>query len=211
MASRLGVYQAALTEIGAANLASLAENVESRRVLDAVWDALIVECLEAANWVFATRIAKYDSDPDLDIAFGFTYGFTKDDDWLRTAAVASDDRFLCPLIDKGYEDRGAFWVADVDPIYVKYVSSGDTYGLDLSRWPPSFTRFVVLALAERVSNRLTGTNTSAEVLAYRLKKAKAKACATDAMNGPQPKFPPPGRLVQARRGWGQFARRYDRA
>lgn len=210
MTSKLQVYQSALTEIGAANLSSLAENVEARRVLDAVWDALLLECLDAAQWVFATRVAQYDSDPDLDISLGFTYGFTKDTDWVRTCAIASDASFYSPLIDRDYSDRGQFWVANCDPIYVKYVSNGLTYGLDLSIWPPSFTRYVVLALAERVSNRLKGTNASAEVLAYRLKKACAKAVATDAMNGPQPKFPPPGRLVMARMG-GRFGTRYDRA
>ena len=147
--TRLKLYNEALiTFLGERALGSLAENREPRRVLDAVWDNGAIDyCLEQGLWNFATRAQQITYSPSVEPPFGYRYAFTKPDDYVRTAAVCSDERFNCPLTQ--YADEGGFWFADLDTLYVKYVSDDDQYGYDLScgrrrspsgwrrTWPPS--------------------------------------------------------------------------
>jgi hypothetical protein len=50
--------------------------------------------------------------------------FAKPTDWVDTSAVCQDEYFRVPLLQ--YADEVGYWFADLDEIYVKYVSDGAT-------------------------------------------------------------------------------------
>jgi hypothetical protein len=207
MATALGLYNGALTEIGAAAVAATSEAVESARVLTAVYDNVVGECLASGLWQFAMRSVEVDADPTPP-TFGYAYAFSKPADWVRTAMISGSERFDPPLLD--FEVETAFWMADFDPIFVKYVSKDADYGLDLDLWPQKFARYVEAMLALRTCTRITGAASHLERLErLTVPRARADALAIDAMNGPV-RFPPPGRWTSARLG-GQGLRKYDRA
>jgi hypothetical protein len=198
MATQLGLYNAALIEIGERTLASLSEAREPRRVLDSVYANVVTECLEAGQWNFAIRSVRAEADPAIAPEFGERNIFAKPADWLRTVALSANDRFTPPLAS--YLDEVGYWAADIDPIFVRYVSSDPGFGLNLAAWPRSFTRYVELALAERIVERLAQNRSKKDGLAWDMKKARLAALGRDAMNEAQPKFAPAGSWNAARGG-----------
>ena len=197
MATKLQIYNTALRYCKERKLSSLTENREPRRLLDDVWDTGGVDhCLEEAMWKFATASVRLDYDPTIDPEFGYARPFSKPDDWVLTVAVCSDEYFDVPLTRYLHENN--YWYADLDEIYVRYVSNGDAYGNDLSLWPASFMRFVSAYFASEIVGKLTGGNTETidEVEAI-LKKNTLNAKNRDAWNQPQ-QFPAPGSWVSSR-------------
>ena len=198
MATQLGLYNAALLEIGDRGLASLAEDVEARRVLDLCYADAVAGCLEAGSWNFATRTIKADADTEITPVFGFAHVFAKPDDWVRTSAVSLDENLAVPLTR--YVDDVDYWSADATPIYVRYVSDAPSWGLDLTLWPRSFTRYVELELAWRISERLTQNASKRELIGRDRDRAKRNALNKDALNEAQPKFAPLSSWTTARGG-----------
>jgi hypothetical protein len=200
MATQLGLYNAALLELGETVLAALSENVEARRVLDALYPNVLASALEAGSWNFAMRTIRADADPDVTPQFGYAHVFGKPSDWVRSVAVSADENFAMPLL--AYVDDVNYWSADTTPIYVRYVSNDMLFGLALLNWPASFTRYVELELAARACERLTQNSSKGEWLQRQRDHARRVALSRDAMNEAQPKFRPPGRLTLARHGGG---------
>lgn len=198
MATQLGLYNAALLEIGDRGLVSLTEDVEARRVLDLCYADTVAGCLEAGGWNFATRTIRADADPAVTPAFGFSHVFAKPDDWIRTSALSLDETFAVPLTR--YLDDVDYWSADATPIYVRYVSDDPSWGLDLTLWPRSFARYVELELAWRICERLTQNASKRELIGRGRDQAKRSALNKDALNEAQPKFPPTSSWTAARVG-----------
>ena len=198
MATQLGLYNAALVEIGERTLASLSEEREPRRVLDSVYANVLTECLEAGQWNFATRAIRAEADPEIVPEFGERFIFGKPADWLRTVALSANGRFDPPLMR--YLDEVGYWAADLEVIYVRYVSNDVGFGLDLPAWPRSFARYVELALADRIVERLTQNRGKKDDIAREMKKARLSALSRDAMNDAQPKFAATGSWNAARGG-----------
>lgn len=194
-ASKLGLYNSALREIGDTRLASLTEANVSRRTLDDVYSESLLYCLEQGQWNFAMRAQEITPSTDITPAFGYANAFVKPDDWVRTAAVCADEYYRTPLTDCA--DEVGVWYADIDPLYVKYVSNDVAFGLDLSLWPGTFTRYVELYLARKICKSISNSTTDVEALDRALKKAKSDAMSKDAMNEGT-KFPAPGMWVQSR-------------
>src|SRR6185369_1444544 len=111
-------YNNALLDVGERALASVTEPREPRRLLDIAWDSGAVEwCLEQGQWNFAMRSSKLDYSPSVEPPFGYRRAFNKPTDWIRTAAVASDEYFRVPLLT--YVDESSYWFSDLDTIYVR--------------------------------------------------------------------------------------------
>lgn len=205
MTTKLSVYNGALRNLGSRNLASLSENRESRRVLDTAWDGGFVdEILELGQWVFATRTVEISYDPSITTDFGYTYGFGKPDDFVRTAGVCQDELFQIPLLD--YRDENGFWWSNLDTIYVSYISNDTSFGNDLSLWPQTFIDFAEKNLALKVCKRLTQSDNDEVILQKKVEKALVKARSIDAMADPV-RFAPRGRWANAR--LGSQGQRYD--
>jgi hypothetical protein len=195
MATKLEVYNLALFELGESRLASLAENREPRRVLDDVWQNAVETCLQAASWNFASRTVRIDADPTIETTFGWAYVFAHPDDWLRTVGVSEDEYLDYPL-DR-YLDEGGRFLADVDPIYLRYVSNDAAYGFDLSLWPANFTAYVAAYVASRIATRVRESKMDDMVKLSRLRFSKAAA--TDSLGQPTT-IKPVGRFVRAMHG-----------
>lgn len=197
MATKLGLYNDALIHLGERKLASLAEAREPRRALDDVYDSTLAYCLSRGFWNFAMRTAQVDSDAGVEPQFGYTYAFDKPSDWVRTYNISTDEYLSYPLLR--VVDEAGYWYADVDPIWVKYVSNGVTYGMDLGNWPAAFAEYVAIRLAHRICARVTGSNETVGELMKLEKRQLAIARSEDAMNEP-PGIPPTSSWANSRGG-----------
>lgn len=196
MATKIDLFNAALTEIGHRRLSDTGEEVEAGRVLNERYNSVVEECLISASWNFAMETVKVTSDTGVTPSFGFTEIFAKPADWLRTISVSQDEYLNLPLLE--YYDDSNFWSADITPLYIRYVSKDTGLGFELTRWPPSFTRYVELELAARISLRLNQDGPEREAIKDSRDKARRRALSHDAMNEAQPKFTPAGSWTSAR-------------
>ena len=154
MATRLGIYNGALRHIGERALVTLNDATEARRKLDEVWNNNEVQnCLEMGLWRFATRTSELQNDPNISTTFGYGYGYTKPSDWVKTINVAQDEFFTVPCTR--YADENGFLFADLNILFVRYVSNDPNYGLNLSIWTGAFTKFVEWYFANEVCLKLT--------------------------------------------------------
>lgn len=163
MTDRLRIYNGALLLCGERALNALDENTEPRHLLDLVWnDEGLRYCLEQGLWHFAMRSSELDYNPSIEPSWGFARGFDKPDDWVSTAGVFSDERLNNPLL--AYADEINYWFSDETIIYVQYVSDDAAYGMDLGKWPSSFTDYVKAYFAGRIIHRLPGSAEKREFL-----------------------------------------------
>jgi hypothetical protein len=151
---RLRIYNGALLlcKETPLNLSTgLTEDVEARYLLDLVWnDQGVRYCLEQAQWHFAMRFSQFEPD------FGFSRAFDKPEDWVSTSGVWEDDRMASPLLQ--YADEVDFWFCERDVIYARYVSDHADFGMDLGKWPSSFTDYVKAHFAGRICHKLAGAD-----------------------------------------------------
>ena len=158
---------------------------EPARLFNDIWDdGGLNHCLEAGQWRSAKRtllITGVETDEDFG---GYAYAFEKPEDFVRTCGVWSDNRQFVPLND--YRDENGFWYAELDHIYVAYVSNDALFGLDYSLWPPSFNEFVQAHFAAKMAGPLTSQG--GEMLVYR-ERALRKALSIDGMSDPTRKLP----------------------
>ena len=183
MATKLQLYNLALLYLKERPV-TLTENREPRRRLDEVYDAGGIDgALEEGLWKFATRTVKIDYDTSITTEFGHQYAFAKPTDWIKTVAMCSDEYFRQPLID--YSHQAGYWTADVQAIYLKYVSNGATFGSDLSIWPRSFLEFAAAYFAKEIHGKLKGVRVSLQDVERIYEDKRSKARSNDAWNQPE--------------------------
>lgn len=205
MTSKLEIYNLALGHLGERKVSSLTEAREPRRVLDDFYDAVMAYCLERGFWNWAVRTVEQASSDSYDPPFGQQYAFEKPTDWVRTYTISANESLTPPLLD--VVDEGGLWYSNADPLYIRYLSNGTTWGMDLSLWSASFTEYVALRLACRACKRITG-NMPNEDLLREEKRSLAIAKSKDAMDE-APGFPPTGTWAASRRFGGSDQRRYN--
>lgn len=200
---KLKLFNGALLICGARQLASLSENVESRHLLDNVWDDGGVDyCLSEGQWRFAMRTEQLDYSLTITPSFGLRRAFEKTSDWKLTSAVCQDEYFHTPLLQ--YTDEAGILYADIDTIYVKFVSNDVGYGGNLSLWPPSFVEYVKHYFASKIIGKL-GPIDSPRAVALLTKRSGLldrsleDAKNRDAINEPT-RFLPQGSWGRARNG-----------
>ena len=205
---RLGLYNKALLACGERFLSALTDSNEPRRLLDNVWDSDGREyCLEQGAWQFAMRTTRIEVDESFTTPdFGYQYAFTKPTDWVATDAVCQDEFFRVPLLD--YADEMGYWFASIQPLYVKFISKGNTYGLDMSLWPASFGEYVANVFASRIIGKLAGDKSEQMKALFgpagypergSLERSLHKARSAAARTQPT-RFPATGAWVNSRRG-----------
>ncbi len=208
MTSKLTLYNGALRKLGHDKLASLAEEAERRYVLDDVYDDTLELCLESGQWKFANRVAEVASAIGVTPEFGFTYAFEKPSDFVRLTAISGNENLRPSLSD--YREEGGYWLADVDPIYIGYVSNDTDYGMDMTLWPPSFIEFVEYSLAEAICIRLTQSDAKHEKIKKDLKDARKNCRGLDAQAGPNRYMDTAGSWLRNRFSGSTNTTRYDR-
>ena len=154
MSDKLAIYNMTLGHLLEDSIASLAENVSKRRVLDSFWDNAVKVCLGKSNWKFAKRAVTIDASSTTEPAFGFSCAFPIPDDRIRTELMSAFEQLSPPLID--IRDEAGYWYANVTPIYVTYISIDPLYGLNVGAWPEEFVDYVSLELACKSCKRVTG-------------------------------------------------------
>lgn len=130
---------------------------EPARLFNAVWDdGGIDSALEAGQWKFAKRMVMIDAspsvEPDPDFG-GYRYAFEKPTDFVRIVGFWSDPDQQCPHMD--YREEAGGWVANIETIYVAYVSNDPAFGMDYSLWPRSFLKFLHAHFASEIVGPLT--------------------------------------------------------
>jgi len=200
MTSKLSLYNNALRMCGERRLVSLAEEREPRRLLDDAYGdiettGVVRQCLQWGQWTFATRAQELHYTPSVEPEWGYQRAFDQPTDWVRTTAICSDEFFTQPLLR--YVSERGYWYADLDIIYIKYVSDHTDYGGDLSQWHEHFVNLVEASLAMDICGALTGADK--EYVEKRWKQAKKDAMSGDAMEKPTAMLPP-GMWNRARLG-----------
>lgn len=181
MTDRLRLYNRALRFCGERSLASLSEDVPARHYLDEAWnDGFVRKVLEAGLWNFAIRTQQLDYTGAVTPSYGYRRAFEKPADWVRTAGLASDEYLNAPL--NAYVDEGGYWYADIDQLYVRFVSSDDAYGADLGQWPESVHEYAACRLAVEINPRLTNGRTDTQDLKDERKRLLSDAKTKDGMN-----------------------------
>jgi hypothetical protein len=195
-ADKLSLYNDALTLCGERMLADLTEQRESRRLLDAAWAFGAVDfCLETGQWNFAVNSIQLDYSPSIEPTWGYRRAFDKPADYIRTMAVCTDEYFRNPLLR--YVDEASFWFSDLDTMYIRYVSNLPEYGMNLGKWPGSFSEMVSSYLAMQVVTKLTQDTSKWKIVQEYYKDVRKEAKSNDAMNEPT-KFAPKGSWIRAR-------------
>lgn len=191
--SKLTLYNGALRLLRERPLASLSENREPRRQLDAAWDGGAIDyCLEQGFWKFAKRTVMIDASPSIEPDFGFQYAFDIPEDHLTTAGVWADEMMTRPHRD--YREEGDYWFGTLETMFVSYISNDAEFGMDFSLWPQTFVKFVEAHLASEVAGPLT--ESGKEMLQYRA-KLLIEAKSGDAQGDPSRRLPV-GSWVRAR-------------
>lgn len=203
--SQLDLYNDALFILGERELATIDDDVTPKHVLDQIWTKARDYCLEQGHWKFAQRTSKFDFSSTVTPAFGYSRAFEKPTDFIRTSRVCSDE-FLFSPYDQ-YQEEKNFWYAEIDSLYIQYVSNDVAYGYDLSLWSESFTYFVAAYLAYRARRRIMPSADADDVKREYL-EAKDNALAKDAVEGPTQQLPT-GKWINARHG-GRRKSYYDR-
>lgn len=194
--SRLAVYNKALRYLGERRLASVTENSESRRAIEQEYDDAILMVLEAANWNFAIRAIEMAYDPGIAPQFGYSRAYAKPDDWIRTVNISANDSVL-GIHD--YRDENGRWHTNIEPIYVRYVSSDGMFGGNLGLWTPIFAEAVASHIAMVCCERITQSDTKHEKLIKIARDTLRNAIASDNVNEP-PRDMPMGRWAISRLG-----------
>lgn len=194
--TQLQVYNEALRMCGERKLSSLTENRQPRFYLDDVWaNNAAQHCLEKGQWTFAMRTSKLTYDPSFSPDFGYRRVFKKANDWAATSQICSDEFFNVPILR--YADEAGYWLCDLETIYVQYVSTGPTWGMDLGKWPSAFADYVSAHMAVLIAPSLSGLNI--DKLEKNEKKNMVNAKSRDAQSQPT-KFPAEGSWSRARHG-----------
>jgi hypothetical protein len=203
MTTKLGLYNGALRLCKERKLATITENRQPRHLLDDAWadgqtEGAVKRCLELGQWTFATRTQEIYASSSVEPDFGYRNAFDQPTDMVDIIALCSDQYLENPLTR--YIDERHYWYADIDPIYVSYVSNDPSYGADLSLWPQSFADMVEAELARQICGSLTGADNAYVEKIYKDRLIIAKS--GDAMRKPT-RFMPEGSWSAARRGgWG---------
>lgn len=201
--TQLDVYNNALLLCEERMLSSLTEARKPRFLLDQVWNNGGPQaCLEEGEWAWSLNTVSVTYNPNVKPPFAFLYAYQKPTDWVRTVGISSDPYFQTPLTQ--YADENGWWFSDVATIYVKYVSSLPTYGMNLTLWPETFKQFVAAHHASKIVPSLTHDKTIQDRVMEARKRSLFSARGKDEINKPTMFFPR-GQLSRARMGmyWGR--------
>ena len=200
--SKLARYNGALGRLSERKLASLTEAREPRRVLDDFWDSVTAYSLARGYWKHAKRTQRMEASANITPAFGPRFAFEKPDDLVRVYLVSGTESMEPGF---SYLDENGVWYADIDTIYVTYISNDPAFGMDLSRWGAMFCEYVEARLALKAGPRITNNKADLDLLIAEEKRAMNVALGVDAMEGP-PAVPPLNSWVRARGGGDNRAR-----
>lgn len=195
MADKLSIWRGALRLLGQQRIASLTETGATTRALSDAWQPTGDYLLSKGLWNFAIRTVELSADEDVEPLIGYDYAFSKPTDWVRTANISADATFSEGLAD--YEDESGYWYANLDTIYVRYVSSDAQYGWNVGAWSEPFAKafeaYLAMECGLTIANDKTNRNDLFTLFERRLKDAKTLDAVDERV-----RYQPAGRIVRAR-------------
>lgn len=205
MPTILSHYNGALRLLGERRLSTLTDDREARYLLDDAYgdgstEGAVKHCLEVGQWTFATRSVMIDYSPSITPSFGYNYAFDQPSDMVDVCGIWSDERMTTPLLQ--YRDERHYWYADLQTIYVAYVSNDANYGADRSLWPDTFSKLIEAYLAREIVTNLTQGDSKTQMVATVWKEALTLARSGDAMRKPTAMLPVGGWLTSRRSSSG---------
>ena len=208
--NQLAIYNIALLAIGERALTALTDDVHSRHLLDEVWDrgaGALEYILEQGYWHVAIRSAEIDKSSSITPAFGFQNAFDVPSDFIRLVQISGGEFFSDPLMN--FDREAQYWYANVDPIFIRYVSDHTSYGTDLSLWPETLTLYAGYYLATQIAPSMTN-DIDLESLEKRTRIKLNDARSKDAQQEPT-RFPPFSAWNRARGSGGSWGDRGTRS
>jgi hypothetical protein len=181
---KLRAYNGALTEVlGLRPIASLSEEREPRRVMDAVWagGAVVTYGLERGDWNFATRAMELAPSASVEPQFGFRYAYPKPNDFARLTTISADPYFRPALSASQYSLESSYILTDYQKLYIKVVSKDDEYGFDSSKWSEGFFEYLKGRMAFLTAERLTQSTSKLRDAKALMDEALVNAKSNDAM------------------------------
>lgn len=202
MADKLRIYKGALRLLGPHELATLTDDRPERYQLDDAWDDAVEHLLNQGLWNFAIRAVQLSADDDVAPLFGWDYGFSQPDDYIRTVGISDEPTFRNGF--ENYEVEAGKWFANIDTLYLRYVSNDAQYGLNIGAWTQAFAKCLEAYLAFETGLPMSGDRGNRNDLFSLYEKRLTRAKTLDAFDE-SVKYSPQGRFVRAR-----FSRRYGR-
>tara|TARA_R100000951_G_scaffold106876_1_gene101774 strand:+ start:5869 stop:7677 length:1809 start_codon:yes stop_codon:yes gene_type:complete len=151
-ATKLGVYNNALTLLGERKLAGIYEARTPRYTLDEVWNLGAVDyCLELAKPRFAHKTSALTS-PATSSEHALDSVYTLPTDYKTIVGVYSDDELTEP-IDRYLIEGRTIATNVATTIYLRYISNSPA----LSQWTPAFTQMVAAFLAKETASKLNAS------------------------------------------------------
>lgn len=196
MADKLAIYREALRHLGVnARLTGLTEVRSERYALDDAWEPAVEYLLAKGLWNFAMRSVELSADEDAEPLFGYSYAFSKPDDWVRTASISDQGADMDGFED--YSDEPGYWYANVDTLYVSYVSNDDEYGWNVASWRQPFAKALAAYLAFDCGLPVAADRGTRKDMFQIYTRLLKEAKTLDAVDE-RVRREPPGRLVRAR-------------
>lgn len=196
---KLGLYNIAMLALENQRFASLSDDRPERYDLDEVYTrgkGAITYFLEQGYWNFAMRAVQMDKSTSVTPEFGFVFAFDIPTDFVRLNMISSEERFGRPL--SNYEFEGDFIYADVDPLYIRYVSDDVDWGADFGKWPNTFSLWAGYWMATQIAGR-TKSEAFGEKLEKKTNKLLIDARSKDVSQEP-PRWPPLSTWASSRLG-----------
>jgi hypothetical protein len=195
MATKLNIYKGALRLLGPTQLSSLTDARPERYALDDAWDDAVEYMLAQGMWNFAIRAVELSVDADSDPRFGYDYVFSHPTDWVRTVAISDEPTFQSTF--ENYADENDYWYANVDTLYLRYVSNDELYGLNLENWRQPFAKAMEAWLAFESGLPISGDRGNRNDMMGLFKERLARAKILDAVDE-RVQWKKPGRWTRAR-------------
>lgn len=201
MTDKVSLYNKAGGHLSQERVA-ITDDVLLVRELDAIYDATLLGCLEEGIWKWSLRSINISYDPSIDTtAFGGRkYGFTLPSDFVRISNINRSPYWLpnTELDDYDWE-AGPTLYSDSSSFYLRYVSKGTSFGLNLALWPETYAEGVGARLAQKSAMRVTKSTSDRDAAMKFGDIEIAKAKVRDAVDE-KVKERPVGRLVTSRFG-----------
>lgn len=195
MADKLEIYRGALRLLGDAHgLSSLTEDGPARLALDNAWGQAVAYLLARGLWNFALRTVELTEDGAI-TPLGYQYAFAKPADWVRTAGISDDPTFRQSF--EKYQDEAGYWYADITPLYLRYVSNDEEYGLNVTAWRQPFAKALEAYLAYECGLPISSDRGNRSDMFTLFNKLLKDAKTLDAVDE-RVQTLPEGRLVKAR-------------
>lgn len=127
------------------------------------------------------RGIQWSNDPSVQLQYGLRFAFSLPVDYIRAYAVCSDPYYNTPLILYNIEGT-QYLYADIQTIYLRYVSNDANFGRNLSEWTSAFTRYVEHYFAWRIAPKVYQDMNKVIALEKRMHTALVRARSLDAMD-----------------------------